>query len=620
MIDCLIGFRRRQHYQSMMIRGGGSYGSASGLIANDYDNYDDYDYGENRSISMLPQTQNYQFYSALNHRLENDYSNARLGANPYIHLEQKLYPQHQHQQQQQYQEHNHSFYGASKQNDSLLQQSDMIVDGVDRHSHHHHHLDANYYSNPYQDGINISQTINNYQMANKTVMPINENIESYPGTNVTNYYGTSNPLYSSNIGDIRNGQSQPPQQSQPDHSTLEPHLSSASSIHPSAMVSAQQSNQQIPINQQQITVAPSQPQPPSQPPPPPPLPPSKLNLSRTTGSSGRNPYSQTGPYGSDSTNPYIDYYRKLYYPYDPITGEYMKDVTPPGDTNNTNPLISDLIMNDSGRMIGGSGRNIPQSSLNPQYGDNHSYHHSHSHPQRYGHNQNHHYGSGFYYDPLESNENDSLLLCCDFLIPRPNIKCSLITLFILLILIILIAIIRFLVSSTGSDDQNAELAALLEQMCMLLLIGAFIVLLWIIGIYFTSRRTRDQISRLLSCQSNGPFSTTLVNDYCNGYLYANPNALPNHFYRSTKLPDYQRDYQRQSVTTMAGRLMRPTTSISAASKATRRLSRVFGSVLQPNQQRTATALSQNVHIANQQHRANYSYDLGGRNVPTNNFV
>ncbi|OTF83143.1 hypothetical protein BLA29_008013, partial [Euroglyphus maynei] len=102
---------------------------------------------------------------------------------------------------------------------------------------------------------------------------------------------------------------------------------------------------------------PPQPQPQSQPPPPikPSYPPS-LNVKPPPPiTTAKNPYGQTGPYGIDSTNPYADYYRKLYYPYDPITGEYMKDATPPGgDTGTTNLLPNVMPDSMANQMLGRS--------------------------------------------------------------------------------------------------------------------------------------------------------------------------------------------------------------------------------------------------------------------------
>lgn len=226
----------------------------------------------------------------------------------------------------------------------------------------------------------------------------------------------------------------------------------------------------------------------------PPPAPTSLNLKP---GGPKNPYGQTGPYGSDATNQYVDYYRKLYYPYDPITGEYMKDATPPGDTSTTN-MLPNVLPDSTAAMVQ---RQAYSSGRYSSAGIN-----------RFPMMAN-------YYGQYE-NEKDSLLLCCDFLIPRPNIKCLLITLFIILVLIVLIAVIRFLASSGG--DQSEELATLLEQMLMFLLIGAFLDLVWIIGIYFTSRRTRHQIANILSCVTN----QTMVEHSLgtDGYVYSNTNA------------------------------------------------------------------------------------------------
>lgn len=58
-----------------------------------------------------------------------------------------------------------------------------------------------------------------------------------------------------------------------------------------------------------------------------------------TAANKKGAYSASGPYGNDPTNTYMDYYRKLYYPYDPITGEYMKDEPPPS----TNMQLSNVM-------------------------------------------------------------------------------------------------------------------------------------------------------------------------------------------------------------------------------------------------------------------------------------
>ena len=296
----------------------------------------------------------------------------------------------------------------------------------------------------------------------------------------------------------------------------QPYLSSSSSsAYPDRSYHQQQ--QQPPAvlqpQTQPLPVAIAQPQPP--PPIKPSYPPPNLNLKPTT--TAKNPYGQTGPYGIDAANPYADYYRKLYYPYDPITGEYMKDATPPGDTGSTN-LLPNVMPDSMANQMFSRSYAAQSSSSAGRYGGMGG-----GGGGGYGNDptsmmmMNNYYGGGYGGD----QENDSLLLCCDFLIPRPNIKCLLITLFILLVLIILIAVIRFLVSLSG--DQSEELATLLEQTCMLLLIAALGDLLWIIGVYFTSRRTRHQIATILSCATNPSSSsaieTTLSTNDFNNYLY-----------------------------------------------------------------------------------------------------
>ncbi|KAH9520826.1 hypothetical protein DERF_004513, partial [Dermatophagoides farinae] len=320
----------------------------------------------------------------------------------------------------------------------------------------------------------------------------------------------------------------------------QPYLSSSSYQDRSYQQPQQQQQLPPPPLPQQQPQLQAQPAPP-QPPPPPPMKPSyppSLNLKPPKPTTAKNPYGQTGPYGIDATNPYVDYYRKLYYPYDPITGEYMKDATPPGgDTGTTNLLPNVMPDSMANQMLG---RSYASTAAGGRYGGN-----SAITGGIYGNDptammmMNNYYGGGggqMYGD----HEQDSLLLCCDFLIPRPNIKCLLITLFILLVLIILIAVIRFLVSLSG--DQSEELATLLEQTCMLLLIGALGDLLWIIGVYFTSRRTRHQIATILSCATNShTIETTLTNDYNNnGYLY--PANNPIHQQQQQQQLQHQRSY------------------------------------------------------------------------------
>lgn len=53
------------------------------------------------------------------------------------------------------------------------------------------------------------------------------------------------------------------------------------------------------------------------------------------------------------------------------------------------------------------------------------------------------------------------------------------------------------------DASNAETVMLLDQIVYILLFAAIVSLLWIFGIYFTSRRTRRQITSLLSCTNGG---------------------------------------------------------------------------------------------------------------------
>lgn len=250
--------------------------------------------------------------------------------------------------------------------------------------------------------------------------------------------------------------------------------------------------------------------------------PNSLSLKSSTPAAGtttgsKNPYGQTGPYGNDSTNTQLDYYRKLYYPYDPITGEYMKDATPPDNTAN------------SGMATGAQGTSYDQQRLQQSGGNYSSYNGVASNAMsRYGPSV----GDGLvrstgggnmmmgnssnYYGRMDND--DSLLLCCDFLIPRPSINCLIITLFAMLVLIIIFTVVKFTIIYP-SDSTNEETIALVDQIVVLLLFAALIALIWIFGIYFTSRRTRRQIAALLSCTNPSvPITeTSLVPDY-DGYM------------------------------------------------------------------------------------------------------
>lgn len=238
----------------------------------------------------------------------------------------------------------------------------------------------------------------------------------------------------------------------------------------------------------------------------------------------KNPFGPGGPYGLDQSN--LDYYRKLYYPYDPITGEYMKDATPPGDTG---PPTFGAAGPGGGLGAGAFGGGA-HSHLSSQYG---------AVGGRAGGAASYMNGGvgggvpgvmvpghGYSpYGPYGDQEQDSLLLCCDFLIPRPSITCLIITLFAMLVLIIIFTVVKFTIIYPA-DASNAETLALVDQIVVLLLFGALISLLWIFGIYFTSRRTRRQISNLLSCTTgNQALDHTLVADY-DGYVYANSTSIP----------------------------------------------------------------------------------------------
>ncbi|KAJ6215743.1 hypothetical protein RDWZM_010243 [Blomia tropicalis] len=254
--------------------------------------------------------------------------------------------------------------------------------------------------------------------------------------------------------------------------------------------------------------------------------PRQYALNSTTKS--KNPFGPAGPYGSDSSNPLLDYYRKLYYPYDPITGEYMKDATPPGQESTRG---GGGLGGGSGG-IGGSGgppltgvaamTNAQQlaylrtGALPPGMGGSTT---AHSHissaaaarsgPYGGGGPMMDSYGGGGpsqmmtnYYGPYMDQDQDSLLLCCDFLIPRPSITCLIISLFVILVMIIIFTVIKFTIIYP-MDASNAETVMLLDQIVYILLFAAIVSLLWIFGIYFTSRRTRRQITSLLSCTNGG---------------------------------------------------------------------------------------------------------------------
>lgn len=231
---------------------------------------------------------------------------------------------------------------------------------------------------------------------------------------------------------------------------------------------------------------------------PPATAPTSLNLKSTT---AKNPYGPTGPYGVSTGG--LDYYRKLYYPYDPITGEYMKD-TPPPDTSNTSLLPNSMpLSSDQQQLMQHLQRQHPNFAnfRNPMDGTNML-------------------ATNSYYRNFE-NENDSLLLCCDFLIPRPSINCLIITLFAMLVLIIIFTVVKFTIIFP-SDSSNEETLALVDQIVVLLLFAALIALIWIFGIYFTSRRTRRQISNLLSCAGNpATVETSLAPDAYGNYMYGN---------------------------------------------------------------------------------------------------
>lgn len=295
-----------------------------------------------------------------------------------------------------------------------------------------------------------------------------------------------------------------------------------------------------------------------------PPPPSSLALKSIGGAGGlggplppaKNPFGIGGPYGLDASN--LDYYRKLYYPYDPITGEYMKDATPPtegagglrpGDIAAMTEQQRMLYLRTQGAAGGGAGAGGAGGMGGAgMFGGAHS-----------------HLGGGGAYgamgvggggssyvdgagNPLPMTsmvtstygygpdgtpaEQESLLLCCDFLLPKPSMTCLIITLFVTLVLIIIFTVVKFTIIYPA-DTSSAETLAFVDQIVVLLLAGALIWLIWIFGVYFTSRRTRAQIRHLLSCSSGFSRSGqhhhhhqghhldhTLVQDY-DGYVYAN---------------------------------------------------------------------------------------------------
>lgn len=267
----------------------------------------------------------------------------------------------------------------------------------------------------------------------------------------------------------------------------------------------------------------------------------------------KNPFGIGGPYGLDASN--LDYYRKLYYPYDPITGEYMKDATPPTDgagpggglggggggglrpgdiaaMTEQQRMLYLRTQGASGAVVGGamggvggahSHLNAAQTLGGGAFGGGSAY--------MDGGGQgfpNMITGGGQYggaYGP-DGVEQESLLLCCDFLLPKPSMTCLIITLFVTLVLIIIFTVVKFTIIYPA-DQSSAETLAFVDQIVVLLLAGALIWLIWIFGVYFTSRRTRRQISHLLSCAGSGRhhqghyLEHSLVGADYDGYVYAN---------------------------------------------------------------------------------------------------
>ena len=227
-----------------------------------------------------------------------------------------------------------------------------------------------------------------------------------------------------------------------------------------------------------------------------------------------SPFGATGPYGIDAQNSSLDYYRRLYYPYDPITGEYMKDATPPGggeggssfpgpDTSSTRPYASGTggygaAMNDT--MNGGWNANATSVSASGQMMMMNAATAAAA-AAAGGANLN-----PYMIRPYQ--ENDSLLLCCDFLIPRPSINCLIIALFTMLVLIVIFTVVKFTIIYPAVDKSHQETLILVDQITVILLLCALAALIWIFGIYFTSRRTRRQISSLLSCTSASPHTSS----------------------------------------------------------------------------------------------------------------
>lgn len=257
-----------------------------------------------------------------------------------------------------------------------------------------------------------------------------------------------------------------------------------------------------------------------------------LNKMGTANTTAKSPYGMSGPYGNDTSNTYLDYYRKLYYPYDPITGEYMKDSPNLDTTTGANMLPNVMpsgVGGDTSAMMGQGGQmmNRGGAGAGGRYGTNFG-----SQPYDLaattGVGNMLATGGGYNYPRFNENE-DSLLLCCDFLIPRPSINCLIIALFAMLVLVIIFMVVKFTIIYP-SETINPETVALVDQVTVLLLFGALITLVWIFGIYFTSRRTRRQISNLLSCVSPASsnnrqaYQTSLAADY-DGYAGYGTNTI-----------------------------------------------------------------------------------------------
>jgi len=76
----------------------------------------------------------------------------------------------------------------------------------------------------------------------------------------------------------------------------------------------------------------------------------------------------------------------------------------------------------------------------------------------------------------------------------------------MLVLVVIFTVVKFTIIYPVIDKSHQDTVEVVDQITVFLLLAALAALIWIFMIYFTSRKTRQQISSLLSCTGTGAAS------------------------------------------------------------------------------------------------------------------